>query len=629
LTLRGAARSVQISLLQLPNEFVRLLRYARPYQGRLALAVVLLALTGLTEGLIALMITPAVDKVLNSAATGGSMLLAIPLTGRSIDLYSLFPHRMQHVGTVFGIALVVIFSVKAISEYFGAMQVQYVGLAAVTDLRNQVYAKLIRQPMGFFQLHPTGKLMSAVINDVERVRSALSEYLAELFKQIFTLIALVAVLLSVNWKMAIGSAVVLPLVIVPVGKLGRRIRGSVQKSQSRLGDLSQILEETVSGNRVVKAFGMESFEIEKFRSAAWRLLRENMRWIRAYVMTSPMMELLGAVVFVLILSYARKQISSNVMTTGAFLTFIYALFKAYEPIKRIGAVYQQFQQAAGASTQVFILLELEEEAQEAPGARALPKFSREVEFADVTFAYDAVTPILRGIRFTARAGEVTAIVGSSGAGKTTLVNLLPRFHDVTTGAVRIDGQDIREATLRSLREQIAIVTQETILFNDTVWNNICYGQPGLPESRVVAAAQAALAHDFIEELPEGYQTMIGDRGQRLSGGQRQRLAIARALLKDSPILILDEATSELDSESELLVQHALANLMVGRTVFVIAHRLSTIRRADQIVVLEDGVICESGTHQELLDAGGTYARLYELQFADTDTATSPAGPVKP
>ncbi len=615
-------------MLKLPNEFARLLRYVRPYQGRLAVAVVLLALTGVTEGLIALMITPAVDKVLNSAATGASMRLAIPFAGRSIDLYSLFPHRMQHIGTVFGIALVVIFSVKAISEYFGALQVQYAGLAAVTDLRNQVYAKLIRQPMGFFQHHPTGKLMSSVINDVERVRSALSEYLAELFKQFFTMVALVVVLLSVNWKMAIGSAVVLPLVIVPVGRLGRRIRGSVQKSQSRLGDLSQILEETVSGNRVVKAFGMESFEIEKFRTAARRLLRENLRWIRAYVMTSPMMELLGAIVFVLILSYARRQISSNVMTTGAFLTFIYALFKAYEPIKRIGAVYQQFQQAAGASTQVFSLLALEEEAQEAPGARALPSFSREVEFADVTFAYDSVTPILRGIRFQARAGGVTAIVGSSGAGKTTLVNLLPRFYDVTSGAVRIDGQDIREVTLRSLREQIAIVTQETILFNDTVWNNICYGQPGLPETRVVAAAQAALAHDFIQELPQGYQTIIGDRGQRLSGGQRQRLAIARALLKDSPILILDEATSELDSESEMLVQRALANLMVGRTVFVIAHRLSTIRRADQIVVLEDGVICESGTHQELLAAGGTYARLYEMQFADTDTAASPVGPVK-
>jgi subfamily B ATP-binding cassette protein MsbA len=291
-------------------------------------------------------------------------------------------------------------------------------------------------------------------------------------------------------------------------------------------------------------------------------------------------------------------------------------------------VYQQFEQAHGATSQVFALLELQEELQEHPGALALPPFSREAEFDNVGFAYDPASPILRGVRLKARAGEVVAVVGSSGAGKTTLVNLLPRFHDVTSGALRIDGVDVRDATLRSLREQIAIVTQETILFNDTVWNNICYGQPDLPEERVFAAARAALAHEFITEMPDGYQTMLGERGQRLSGGQRQRLAIARALLKDSPILILDEATSELDSESEMLVQKALANLMVDRTVFVIAHRLSTIRRADKIVVLDEGVISEIGTHQELLARCGTYARLYELQFADTDIAPSAAGPAE-
>jgi subfamily B ATP-binding cassette protein MsbA len=297
-------------------------------------------------------------------------------------------------------------------------------------------------------------------------------------------------------------------------------------------------------------------------------------------------------------------------------------------VKGLGNVYQQFEQAHGATSQVFALLELQEELQEHPGALALPPFSREAEFDNVGFAYDPASPILRGVRLKARAGEVVAVVGSSGAGKTTLVNLLPRFHDVTSGALRIDGVDVRDATLRSLREQIAIVTQETILFNDTVWNNICYGQPDLPEERVFAAARAALAHEFITEMPDGYQTMLGERGQRLSGGQRQRLAIARALLKDSPILILDEATSELDSESEMLVQKALANLMVDRTVFVIAHRLSTIRRADKIVVLDEGVISEIGTHQELLARGGTYARLYELQFADTDIAPSAAGPAE-
>lgn len=608
------------------SELGRLLSYVRLYSGRMTVAILLLAVVGMTEGLTALMITPAVDRVLNPAVTDPALpLLKLPWGGPTIYLNSFFPSSIRYVWTVFAISLVVIFIGKAIAEFFGSLLIQYVGHAAVTDLRNQVYARLIRQPIGFFQHHPTGRLMSAVISNVERVRSALSEWLADFFRQSFTFIAYGLVLLLVDWKMALGALIVFPLALIPLSRLGRRIRRGVENSQSRLAELSQILQETVSGNRVVKAFGMEDFEIGKFRSTARRLLRENMRWIRAHLLSSPLMEILGALVFAMVLLYARDQIRLGVMTIGTFGTFIFALLRVYEPVKRMGIIYNQFQQALGASAQVFAYLDLPEEQTDAPGARLLSPFSQSIEFEDVCFAYDSGPLILRSISLSARAGEVVALVGSSGAGKTTLVNLIPRFHAVTSGELRIDGINVNEVSIRSLREQMAIVTQETILFHDTVWNNICYGRPEMDEARVFAAAQAALAHDFILELPQGYQTVLGERGQRLSGGQRQRLTIARALLKNSPILILDEATSELDSESELLVQRALANLMVGRTVFVIAHRLSTIRRSDKILVLEDGGIAESGTHQELLARGGSYSRLYELQFAGADRASLPTG----
>jgi subfamily B ATP-binding cassette protein MsbA len=618
-----------IPLAKHGSELRRLLRYLRPYSPLFAAGILLMMLMGIVEGLVAFAIRPALDVVLNPHSTAQKLVLfQIPWKGDTVYLNSFAPSRIHHVWSVFAVALILLFLVKGLAEFFGGSLIEYVGLSGITDLRNQVYGKLVQQPVGFFHDNPVGRVMSAVISDIEQLRSVFSDFLVDFFRQAFSLVAFVCVLLVVDWRMAVGAAVLVPLVLYPVAKFGRRIRHSSEKSRSRLADLSQILQETISGNRVVKAFGMEGFEIRKFRETSRKLLRENMRWVRAFLLTSPIMDMVGAAVLCMILLYARDEIKIGRLTIGMFGVFTFALFKAYEPIKHISNIYQLFQQALGVSTQVFAFLALPEEVMEAPGAKPLPRLASSIEFDAASFVYDDGGPlILKGIDLKVRAGAVVALVGSSGAGKTTLVNLLPRFYSATSGSVRIDGHDLRDVTLRSLREQMAIVTQETILFNDSIWNNLCYGRPDMPEAKVVAAAQAAMAHDFIMQMSKGYQTIIGDRGQRLSGGQRQRLAIARALLKDAPILILDEATSELDSESEMLVQSALNNLIEGRTVFVIAHRLSTIRRADIIAVLDGGTIRERGTHEELLARGGIYARLYDMQFRDAEPITRAAGPM--
>jgi subfamily B ATP-binding cassette protein MsbA len=600
------------------RELWRLMRYVRPYSGRLALAVLLMAGVGVFEALTALLIGPVFDRVLNPQSQGdGILLVTIPYVNYALDLRHWAPEALHNVWTVVAFAILAVTLGKALFEYAAAYLVHYIGFAVISDLRNQVYEKIIRQSVRFFKEHSTGKLMSAIINDIEKIQLAVSHLLADFLRQSFTLAGMVAVLLLLDPKLA---AVALPLLVAVVlyaaSKIGRRVRKSSRTSQDNVADLSQILQETISGNRIVKAFGMERWEVRRFREAARRLFQVNLRYVRAQALTSPLMELLGGVMIVILLAVGRDRIKAQVLTPGSFLVFVYALLKLYEPVKRLTGINNAFQQALGASAKVFEYLDLHEEVVDRPGARPAPAFSQAVEFDHVWFAYEHGQTLLRDVSLKAERGQMVAIVGSSGAGKTTLVNLIPRFFDVTAGRVLLDGQDVRDLSLESLRAQVGMVTQETILFHDTVRNNIGYGRPGASAADIEAAARAALAHDFIQAMPQGYDTLIGERGQRLSGGQRQRLAIARALLKNAPLLILDEATSELDTESEMEVQRALNNLVTGRTVFVIAHRLSTVRRADVILVLDSGGIAESGTHQDLIDQGGIYRKLHELQFVD-------------
>jgi subfamily B ATP-binding cassette protein MsbA len=521
------------------------------------------------------------------------------------------------------IALVSTGIIKAICDYLGTYLVNHAGFGVITDLRNHLYDTILQRSIAFYSRHSTGTLVSTVINDVEKIQVTLTIALAEFLMQFFTLIFLIGVVIVLGHKLAYVLLIFVPFVIFSAGKIGRRVRTTTRKGQDKLAEIQNILHESITGNRIVKAFGMEKWESRRFWEAARKLFRANLKSVAAQAVSSPLMDLVGACAGALLLVVGRNQINHGVMTTGAFIAFIIAVFRLYDPVRKMAFFNNSFQQALGASQQIFHFIDEEDEIQERPDAINLPAFRDRVRFENVSFSYSGANgsepQILHNVNLETRAGEIVAIVGSSGAGKSTLVHLIPRFFDVTSGSIKLDGHDVRDVTLSSLRAQIGIVTQETILFNDTVRNNIAYGQPNVTREAVTEAARAALAHDFIMRLPEGYDTVIGERGLRLSGGERQRIAIARALLKNAPILILDEATSALDTESEALVQSALQNLMSGRTVFVIAHRLTTVRHADRIVVLEGGHISDSGTHEDLLTRLGTYRKLYELQFMDLDS----------
>jgi subfamily B ATP-binding cassette protein MsbA len=508
---------------------------------------------------------------------------------------------------------VAVFLVRSMASFANGYAFQRVGLGATTDLRNQLYRRILEQSSRFYSHHPSGELVSRVVNDVGVLQGAMSTQLLDLLQQPLALLLLLWLLLSIHFELALICLVALPVLLVPIVRFGKSMRKTSHRSQEHMADLASLVAEGVRGHRVVKAFGMEDFEHARFRQASRRHLRANLRAQMLSHGSSPVVESMAVIGAAALLYYAGRTIRAGEITASDFVAFLLTLFSMYDPIRKLNKVNLALQQAVAATQRVASLMAVPIDVEEPTRPRELDRVAQGIAYEGVRFAYDR-EPVLREVDLAIRAGEIVAIVGPSGGGKSSLVNLLPRFFDPDAGRVTIDGVDIRELRLSGLRSLIGIVTQETVLFDDTIRNNIAYGRADLSLERVREAAAAAYADEFIARLPAGYDAQIGESGLRLSGGQRQRLAIARAILKDAPILILDEATSQLDSESEALVQKALTNLMQGRTTLVIAHRLSTVMNADRIVVMEGGQIVDQGTHGELIERGGVYKRLYELQF---------------
>jgi subfamily B ATP-binding cassette protein MsbA len=573
------------------NEFRRLLGYTRPYRGRLAAALAAMVVYGAATGAIAYLIQPIFDEVL---------------------------FRQERVVEI-TIAIVLAYLIKGVGAYLSAYWMTDVGQLVVRDVRDRLFGHILGQSAAFFARRTSGQLLSRVTSDVTQIQQAVSETIGDLLREGLALVGYLILLFCYDARLALLCLTSAPLIVYPLVRLGQKVRRSTKRSQEHLETLSHVATEAFSGHRIVKAFGTEGREAGRFARASDALYRTNMKVTSALSSLPPVMEFLGGLAMAGALWYGSNEIAAGRMTTGEFTSFIAALFLSYGPAKKLSRVNANLQQAIAAAGRIFEMLDTHSEVLERPGAVPMAPLSRGVTFQHVTFEYEDRDHrrILRDVSFEVPVGQVVAIVGLSGAGKTTLVNLIPRFYDVTGGAILVDGVDIRDVTIASLRAQIGMVTQDTVLFDDTVAANIAYGSPGASRERIEAAARAAHAHEFVVTLPDGYQTRIGERGQRLSGGQRQRLAIARALLKDPPILVLDEATSSLDAESEHLVQDALLRLMENRTSFVIAHRLSTVRRADAIIVLERGAVREVGRHDELLARpNGVYARLYALQMFD-------------